>query len=126
MKEEMKQILKMIEEGKITAEQGIQLMEAGGFDDEGSISEHRAVGKSRWLRIRIYDVQTNRRKVNIGVPLALISVGLKLGMKFGLDREELEGFNFEEIIQMIESGEEGTLVDVVDEKQGDRVEIFVE
>jgi hypothetical protein len=126
MREEVKQILRMVEEGKITADQAAQLMEAGGLSDESQSPSRAAAGKARWLKVRVYDSTTNKRKVNVSVPLSLVSVGLKLGMKFGLDREELKGFDFDEIIHLIEAGEEGKLVDVTDEERGEKVEVFVE
>ncbi len=43
-----------------------------------------------------------------------------------MDREGLEGFDFDEIIHMIKAGEEGKLVDVVDEEHGEKVEVYVE
>ena len=125
MKEEVKQILKMVEDGKITAEQAAQLMEAGSLSSEER-SENRPAGKARWLKVRVYDIASNRKKVNVSVPLSLVSTGLKLGIKFGLDRDELKGFDFDKIIQLIQAGEEGKLVDVVDEESGEKIEIYIE
>jgi hypothetical protein len=126
MREEVKQILKMVEEGKITAEQAVQLVEAGDVSDEGGVPSKTAPGKAKWLKVRVYDAVSGKRKVNVSIPLSLVSMGLKLGMKFGLDREELKGFDFEEIIHMIEAGEEGNLVNVTDEDRQEKVEVFVE
>jgi hypothetical protein len=126
MKDEVKQVLKMVEEGKITAEQAVQLMEAGGLDDDKGSRDGMVPGRAKWLKVRVYDANSDKRKVNVSIPLSLVSVGLRLGMKFGLDREELKGFDFDEIIHMIEAGEEGKLVDVVDDESGEKVEVFVE
>jgi hypothetical protein len=126
MKDEVKQVLKMVEEGKLTAEQAVQLMEAGGLDDGKDSRSGMVPGRAKWLKVRVYDANSDKRKVNVSIPLSLVSVGLKLGMKFGLDREELKGFDFDEIIHMIEAGEEGKLVDVVDDESGEKVEVFVE
>lgn len=126
MKDEVKQILKMVEEGKITAEQAVQLMDAANLEEGEESKNSGSSFKARWLKVRVYDVDTNKRKVNVRVPLSLVSVGLKMGMKFGLDREELKGFDFDDIVQMIEAGEEGKLVDVVDDERGEKVEVFVE
>lgn len=126
MKEEVKQILKMVEDGKITAEQAVQLMEAGNVSGEARVGSRPAAGKARWLKVRVYDIASNKKKVNVSVPLSLVSTGLKLGIKFGLDRDELKGFDFDEIIHQIQAGEEGKLVDVVDEESGEKVEIYIE
>jgi hypothetical protein len=126
VKEEVKQILKMVEEGKITAEQAVQLMDAGDLSVEASNENRSAAGKAKWLKVRVYDITSNKKKVNVSVPLSLVSVGLKLGMRFGLDKDELKGFDFDQIIQLIEAGEEGKIVDVVDEESGEKVEVYVE
>jgi hypothetical protein len=126
VKEEVKQILKMVEEGKVTAEQAVQLMEAGDLSVEASNENRPAAGKAKWLKVRVYDITSNKKKVNVSVPLSLVSIGLKLGMRFGLDKDELKGFDFDQIIQLIEAGEEGKIVDVVDEESGEKVEVYVE
>lgn len=123
MKEEVRQILKMVEDGKLTAEQAAQLMEAGSLSNEKSPA---VAGKARWLKIRVYDIATNRKKVNVSIPLSLVSTGLKLGIKFGLDRDELKGFDFDDIINQIQSGAEGNLVDVEDEDTGEKIEVYIE
>ena len=126
MREEVKQILAMVEEGKITAEQAEQLMDAGNFSDEEKDGHEPAPGKPRWLKVKVFDAATNKRKVNVSIPLALVSVGLKLGIKYGLDRDELKGINYDDIMQMIESGAEGKMVDIIDEESGEKVEVYVE
>lgn len=126
MKDELKKVLKMVEEGKITAEQAVQLMEAGNLDEEEDAGGGSPSCRSKWLKVRVYEAGTGKRKVNVSVPLSLVSVGLKLGMHFGLDKEELKGFDFSEIIRMIEAGAEGKLVDVMDDERGEKVEVFVE
>ncbi|MBA1335000.1 MAG: hypothetical protein HPY66_0622 [Firmicutes bacterium] len=126
MKEEMMQILRMVEEGKITAEQAAQLIEAGNIAEEANECGKQPSGRAKWLKVRVYDVSTNKKKVNVSIPLSLVSMGLKLGMKFGLDREELKDFDYDDIIRMIEAGEEGKLVDVVDEEKNEKVEVYVE
>lgn len=126
MREEVMQILKMLEEGKINADQAAQLMEAGNLSPVGGNEQEMPAGKAKWLKVRVYDMASQKKKVNVSVPLSLVSVGLKLGMKFGLDKDELKGFNFDEIIQLIQAGAEGKLVDVVDEDTGEQVEVYVE
>ena len=125
MKEEMMKVLKMVEEGKITAEQAAELIKAGNLGEEQETTS-TAVGREKWPKIRVHDMNSNKTKVNVSVPLALVSVGLKLGMKFGPHKEDLKGVDLNEIMQMIQSGVEGKLVDVVDDESGEKVEIYVE
>jgi len=126
MREETVQILKMVEEGKITADQAVQLIEAGNLFDNSKDRSTAVSGRAKWLRVRVYDLNSNKRKVNISIPLSLVSIGLKLGTKFGLDKADLKGIDFNEIIQLIQEGEEGKLVDVIDEESGEKVEVYVD
>jgi len=120
--EERMQILKMIEEGKISAEEGAKLLQA-----LSAKSDKRKTapidGEPRWLRVRVTDLDTGRNKVNVNIPMGLVNVGLKMGARFA---PNVEGLNYEEIKEAIKSGAQGKIIDVVDEDDGERVEIFIE
>ena len=123
MVDERMQILKMIESGQITAEEGIQLLEA--LKGEGRRQEERWSGSRgtgpRWLRVRVTDLETGQRKVNINLPWSLVSVGAKMGAHFAPAEIDLE-----EVMEAIHAGAAGKIVDVEDVEDNERVEIFVE
>ena len=68
-------------------------------------------------------MENGRNKVNVNIPVGLVNVGLKMGARFA---PEVEGVDFEEIMEAIRSGQQGKIMDVTDEEGGERVEIFVE
>ena len=122
--EERMQILKMVEEGKISAEEGAKLLAALSAGAKADVARREPGGGSRrQFRVRITDMATGRNKVNINIPMSLVNVGLKMGARFA---PEMEGINFDEIVTAIRSGAQGKVVDVVDEDDGERVEIYVE
>lgn len=124
--EERMKVLKMIEEGKITAEEGAKLLAAldmGPRPGKGPVPPPPPVGAGRWLRIRVTDTTTGRPKVNVTIPMGLVNVGLKMGARFA---PETEGLDWQQIADAINSGMIGKIIDVVDEQDGERVEIFVE
>ncbi len=122
--EERMQILKMIEEGKISAEEGAKLLQAlAGKSDKRRTSGALASDEARWLRVRVTDLDTGRNTVNVNIPMSLVAVGLKMGARFA---PNVEGLDYEQITEAIKSGAQGKIVDVVDEEDGERVEIFVE
>jgi hypothetical protein len=123
--EERMRILKMIEEGKISAEEGTKLLSALSETRRGSGSSMppRAPGAARWLRVRVTDINTGRSKATVQIPLALIESGMKIGAHFA---PEVEGVDMPTIMEALRSGMTGKIVDVVDEKDGEHVEIFVE
>jgi hypothetical protein len=117
--EERIQILRMIEGGQITAEEGAKLLDAL---EEPSTGEGRREGSPRWFRVRVTDLNTGKRKVNISLPLNLLDVGAKIGAKFAAPADlDIEG-----IVQAIKKGAQGKIVDVEDLEDGERVEVYVE
>lgn len=118
--EERMQILKMLEAGQITAEEAAKLLEALDASTKG---EPERDGGANWFRVRVTDTRTGRSKVNVNIPINLVNLGLKIGARFAPDIKDLD---FEEVIEAIRSGVQGRIVDVQDEEEGERVEIFVE
>ncbi len=122
--EERMQILKMIEEGKISASDGAELLRALEQDQRGqSASPLKGASAPRWFRVRVTDMVTGRTKVNINIPMGLVNVGIKMGARFA---PEIEGVEYNEIMEAIRSGQQGKIMDITDEEDGERVEIFVE
>jgi len=123
--EERLQILKMIEEGKISAAEGAELLRALDIKGDKPQAPGPLKGASapRWFRVRVTDVNTGRNKVNINIPMGLVNVGIKMGARFA---PEIEGEQLENILDAVRSGQHGKVMDITDEEDGERVEIFVE
>lgn len=127
--EERMQILKMIENKQITAEEGAQLLgalEANKAKNDGlPVPPPPAPNtQGRFFRVRVTDLKTGRRKVNVNIPLGLVDVGLKMGAKFA--PAGIEGLDMGQLAAAIRSGAQGKIIDVEDEDDGEHVEIFVE
>jgi len=122
--EERLQVLKMVEAGQISAEEGAKLLAA--LESPPEPTEGRSTPK-RWLRVRVTDQRTGRRKVNVNIPLGLVEIASRMGVHFGAQRApELRDINLNEIIAAIKSGAEGKIVDMEDEEEGEHVEVYVE
>jgi hypothetical protein len=115
----------MIEEGKISATEGAELLRAISTKEERgpAIEPMKGVSSPRWFRVRVTDVQSGRNKVNVNIPMGLVNVGIKMGARFA---PEIEGQQLEGIMDAIRSGQQGKIMDIFDEEDGERVEIFVE
>ena len=122
--EERMQILKMIEEGKISASDGAELLRALERESSSKGPEPlKGASNPRWFRVRITDIATGKNKVNVNIPMGLVNVGMKMGARFA---PEIDGVDFDELTKQIKGGAQGKVIDVVDEEEGERVEIFVE
>jgi hypothetical protein len=122
--EERMRILKMIQEGKITAEEGAKLLAAlRESRKEVRLPSVPGRGSKGWLRVRVTDMATNRAKVNVNLPMSLMDAGFKIGAKFA---PELDGIDLTQFVEDVKAGAQGKIIDVIDEEDGEHVEIFIE
>lgn len=122
--EERLQILKMIEEGKISASEGAELLRTLAQNKRTQSAEpHKGASAPRWFRVRVTDLVTGRDKINVNIPMGLVNVGVRMGARFV---PEMEGVEFQQVMQAIRSGQQGKVFDLTNDEEGERVEIFVE
>jgi hypothetical protein len=122
--EERMKILNMIREGKISAEEGAKLLSALGDTDKPSRAPStRTSGGPRWFRVRVTDLVNGKTKVSVNIPIGLMEWGMQIGAQFA---PEVADLDFEQLKEMLQSGVEGKVVDVIDEEDGEHVEIFIE
>jgi hypothetical protein len=126
--EERLRILRMIQEGKISAEEGLKLL---GTLVQADVARPAAAPEStqaptreaKFFRVRVTDTDTARVRVNIRMPVSVITAGLKLGARFS---PQIEGMNMQQLVDAIRAGEMGQIIDVYDDKDGEHVEVFLE
>ena len=124
--EERMKILKMIEEGKLSAEEGAKLLSALSAAQSKAVvgaPGELGVGNARWLRVRVTDMASGRSKATVQIPISLIDAGMKIGAHFA---PEIDGVEMDELIAALRSGMTGKIIDVTDDEDGEHVEIFVE
>jgi hypothetical protein len=121
-------ILKLIEEGKISAAEGLRLLNSQGERAEPiaqtepgfSVQESK---EPRWFHIVVTNTNTGKVQVNVRLPLSVVSAGIKMGARFA---PEVEGLDMDVLTDYIRSGELGKVADMTDEKDSERVEVFIE
>lgn len=121
--EERLQILDMVRSGQITADEGARLLEA--LREEDRLPEEDRLGSRAkepdQFRIRVTDLETGRQKVDMRMPWSLVNVGINMGARFARDEVKVEDF-----LEAVQAGAEGKIMDLVDEEDGERIEVFVE
>lgn len=120
--EERMKILKMIEEGKLSPEEGSQLLSALSRKAATGIPNLGSSG-AKWLRVRVTDLSTGRSKATVQIPLTLLDAGMKIGAHFA---PEIDGVNMDQLMAALRSGMTGKIIDAMDDDDGEHVEIFVE
>jgi hypothetical protein len=116
------QVLKMIEEGKITASEGVRLLEQGEAEPGVGVNGNSATAP-RWLHVLVTDTSSGKTRVNVRLPANLINAGVKLGARLAT---EMDGLNMEQISESIRNGYTGPVIDVVDDEDQEHVQIFLE
>ena len=119
--EERMKILKLIEDGKVSAEEGAKLLSALTTASQ-PLSGLSASG-AKWLRVRVTDVNSGRSKATVQIPISLMEAGMKIGAHFA---PEIDGVNMDQILEALRTGITGKIIDVTDDEDGEHVEIFVE
>jgi hypothetical protein len=115
-------ILKMIADKQITAEEGAKLLEALRAAGAGPASRTEPP-KARWLRVRVTERLTDRVKLNVTIPIGLVDVALKMGARFA---PEMAGMDSRAVEAALRDGIRGRIIEMDDENDNERVEIFME
>jgi len=127
--EERMKILNMIQEGKISAEEGLQLLNALDLVDRKAAKADKAEKASgvspvgKFFRVTVTDIDSGKNRVNVRLPISVVMAGVKMGARFS---PEVEGLDMQQLIRMVESGATGKIVDVLDDEDGEHVEVFIE
>ena len=122
--EERMKILKMISDGKITAEEGSRLISTLSQKSEKEIKFAKRSLSNQMLRVRVTDMSTGKTKVNVNVPMKLVDAGLNIAAQFTPEMENAQ--MMEAVKEALAENMSGKIVDVVDEEDQEHVEIFIE
>ncbi len=148
--DERMNILRMIEEHRLTAEQGALLL-AGVksavaepaaapvpvqavpapvpapvpdyVSDPQAAAGGTVKGKMRFFKVRVTDMRSGRSKVSVTLPISLVKWGLKFSQSHV---PEINGIPIEGLDELLDAGMEGKLVDVEDDEDGEHVEVYIE
>jgi hypothetical protein len=121
--EERMKILKMLEEGKIKAEEAARLLEAvaeGGAEPTAGAAR----GRGKTLHIRVFRGGSERPNVNVNVPLSLAKWALKFVPEHAKARVGEKEVDLDELGTLLDEGV-GELVTVEDEDKNERVVISI-
>jgi hypothetical protein len=120
MQEERMQILVMLEEGKITAEEASRLLDA--LQDSAQAVDKGRAGKR--LRIQVFDPETGKKKVNLNIPIGLAKIAAKFIPPKAKKKLSEEGIDVDAVLSQVLSENVGKIVDV--ESEEGKVEISIE
>ena len=129
--EERMTILKIIEDDKIDAEQGLKLLEALNNKimpekDKTTTRVTEPVPSEKnghFFRVLITNTATGKTKTQVTLPMNLVNWGLRIGAHFS---PEVAGLDMDELAEILQSSSQGKIVDVLDEESQEHVEIYID
>lgn len=124
--EEKMKILKMIQEGKISVEEGAKLLEALEDSRETGETVTRQTGQGKSVKILVTDRNSDTVKVNLKLPLGIARFMKNLIPARERMKIEDQGIDLDSIFANLESGAQGKIIEFEDEKDNNRVEIWIE
>ena len=131
LSEERQQVLHMVEQGTITADEGALLINAlGGEEHEAAVEEHpeapvEAAATADDVQLRIALASGDGQVVTLILPLQLARFALPL---FDLPHAALlgeHGIDVNRIREALRAGEPCDVLDYQDEESGHRVQIVI-
>lgn len=124
MKEEIKRILKMVEDGKIDLDKASELIEAINKTNNTLQQLPVSENSERMLKVRVFSA--TKDVVNVNVPIKFLkSIGNAVNNIKIPGISEADGIDVKMIMESIDSGLEGKIVDVKS-SNGDIVEVSIE
>lgn len=136
-----KEILQMLSEGKIDVAHATELLNEARESGEPESTPNREPagepapqaaktapsGKAgrRWLHVHVSDLESGRNRVRVNVPLGLVNIGLKIGAHFTDEMDD------DHIVRKVmdalqDESLTGTLVEVEDADDNERVHVFID
>lgn len=129
MKEEIARVLTMVQEGKIDAEKGSELIQVLQEKDEAGnkLLDKPAKYLDKTLKVRI--VSTENDNVTVNLPIKLVKVVLMAGHSIAASIPQSEKYvkdlDISLIMEAIENELDGQIVDIKS-ANGDSVSVFID
>lgn len=127
MKTEISKVLTMVQEGKIDAEKGSEIIEMLKNKQEGPSLSQTKKYVDKTLKIRVISKENDN--VNVNLPINLVKAVLKAGHNIASSIPEskmyVKDINIDLIIEAIENELDGQIVDIKS-ANGDTVSVIIE
>lgn len=127
MREDLIKILTMLSEGKLNVEKSAELIDVMYKKEEKDIQIVEKNYDRRMLKIKVDS--SDGDKVNVNLPIAVITSVLKATGKLPIKNVDMEGIDFEVLIETIIAALENEMIGeivTVDSSDGDVVRVVIE
>lgn len=120
--EERLKVLEMIAAGTLSVEDGAKLLESLAAPPKGERARPDLKDR-RVLRVKVDDLRRNRTRVSVTLPMALVNAGLNIAGQFA---GHFDDDHAHTLYEALRSGQTGKIIDVLDNDDGEHVQVFIE
>ncbi len=113
------EILKQVESGQLSAAEAAAKLAPA----KPVLKLTGPTGQPRWFRVRVFNLDADKPKVTVNLPMSWVQVGLSIGKCYA---PELDGLDWTEIASALNDETVGKIVEVEDVEKRERVEVYVE
>lgn len=119
--EERMKILDMIQEDKLSVDDGAKLLAA--LEDSPRRQTYTPRPGNQMFRVRVSDPTSGKTKVSASLPMSLVDAGLNIASNFTVN---VDGISMDEVREAINNGMTGKIIDVQRDEDGEHVEVFID
>jgi hypothetical protein len=121
--EERLKILQMLKDKKISVNEASKLLDVIEPNQTAETEGKPNAVKGKWMRITVTDAGSGKAKVNLKLPISVVKAGIKIGAKFSPELGELDS---EKLMEAIQDGGTGKILDVNDAEDDEHIEIYID
>jgi MFS family permease len=110
-------IMEMLEEGEISAEEAAGLMQSLEDGKWAKLGAPKPAEETRYLRIRVSDLASGIMKTDLRLPLGLVNTVLYVGGRLAADLDDLDSQALRQLITQSTTGESVQTMDMNDSEQ---------
>ncbi len=130
MQEEIKKVLELLEEGKITKEEAVELIKAIKSSDISGekIDESKISNGKRTFRVLV--TKDGKKEVEVSIPFGIVKFGLAIAKKMGKNSLDINGkeipIDIDKLSEVLKDPNfKGKIVDISDKEDNEHVEVEI-
>ncbi|MCD6427756.1 MAG: hypothetical protein J7L03_06665 [Caldisericaceae bacterium] len=130
MQEEIKKVLELLEEGKITKEEAVELIKAIKSSDISGekIDESKISNGKRTFRVLV--TKDGKKEVEVNIPFGIVKFGLAIAKKMGKNSLDINGkeipIDIDKLSEVLKDPNfKGKIVDISDKEDNEHVEVEI-
>ncbi len=130
MNEEIKKVLELLEEGKITKEEAVELIKAVKSSNASGERENESKITNGKKTFRVLITKDGKKEVEVNIPFGIVKFGLAIARKMGKNSLNVNGkeipIDADKLSEILNDPNfKGKIVDITDEENDEHVDVEI-